>query len=66
MMNKTTVILVNTALGWSRGFAPDHAERLLSLRNNGGWELPKDSPYTYTKENGLAVKRNKADKQKGA
>lgn len=64
MMNKTTVILVNTALGWSRGFAPDHAERLLSLRNNGGWELPKDSPYTYTKENGLAVKRYKADKQK--
>ena len=66
MMNKTTVILVNTALGWSRGFAPDHAERLLSLRNNGGWELPKDSPYTYTKENGLAVKRHKADKQKRA
>lgn len=66
MMNKTTVILINAALGWSRGFAPDHAERLLSLRNNGGWELPKDSPYTYTKENGLAVKRYKADKQKGA
>lgn len=66
MMNKTTVILINAALGWSRGFAPDHAERLLSLRNNGGWELPKDSPYTYTKENGLAVKRNKADKQKRA
>lgn len=66
MMNKTTVILINAALGWSRGFAPDHAERLLALRNNGGWELPKDSPYTYTKENGLAVKRHKADKQKGA
>lgn len=65
-MKNTTVILINAALGWSRDFAPDHAERLLSLRNNGGWELPKDSPYTYTKENGLAVKRNKADKQKGA
>lgn len=65
-MKITTVILINAALGWSRGFAPDHAERLLSLRNNGGWELPKDSPYTYTEENGLAVKRNKTDKQKGA
>lgn len=65
-MKTTTVILINAALGWSRGFTPDHAERLLSLRNNGEWELPKDSPYTYTKENGLAVKRHKADKQKGA
>lgn len=65
-MKNTTVILINAALGWSRDFAPDHAERLLSLRNNGGWELPKDSPYTYDKKNGLAVKRDKTDKQKGA
>jgi hypothetical protein len=28
---------------------------------NGGWELPKDSNYTYDEENGLRVKSDKAN-----
>lgn len=60
-MKSTTVTLVNRRLGWSREFSPDHAERLLRMRDNGGWALPDNSEYTYTAENGLAVRRNKGN-----
>jgi hypothetical protein len=44
-------------------FGIQHAERLLDMGTaiNGGWELPKDSNYTYDKENGLRVKSDKAN-----
>ncbi len=47
-------------------FSIDHAERLLDMGTalNGGWELPKDSIYTYSEENGLRLKSDKANTAK--
>ena len=47
-------------------FGIQHAERLLDMGTaiNGGWELPKDSNYTYDEENGLRVKSDKANSAK--
>ena len=39
-------------------FEINHAERILSMANNGGWKLPTGSKYTFDK-NGLTIKRNK-------
>ena len=39
-------------------FEISHAERILSMTNNGGWKLPTDSKYIFDK-NGLTVKSNK-------
>lgn len=49
-----------------REFGIQHAERLLDMGAalNGGWELPKDSNYTYDEENGLRVKSDKANSAK--
>lgn len=43
----------------SEDFEIAHAERLLMMPNNGGWELPKDSTFEFTKENGIRHKRDK-------
>lgn len=58
-----TVRLIVQKYGMSRDFDIEHAERLLDmgLELNGGWTLPEDSPYTYTEENGLRLKSDKAD-----
>ena len=47
-------------------FGIQHAERLLDMGTaiNGGWELPKDSNYSYNEENGLRVKSDKANSAK--
>ena len=39
-------------------FEISHAERILSMTNNGGWKLPTGSKYIFDK-NGLTVKSNK-------
>lgn len=33
-----------------------HAEKLLRMENNGGWEIASKEPYTFTKENGITRK----------
>lgn len=35
-----------------------HAERLLRMPNNGGWQLPDDSDFKFT-QNGIEYRRNK-------
>lgn len=45
------------ANGVKREFEHTHAERLLRMPNNGGWELPKTSEYKF--ENGVIVRANK-------
>lgn len=42
-----------------REFEVTHAERLLMMQNNGGWQLPENSKFEFSKENGLRYKRNK-------
>lgn len=58
-----TVTLVVPKHNMRQEFGIQHAERLLGMGTamNGGWELPKDSNYTYDGENGLRVKSDKAN-----
>lgn len=37
-------------------FDINHAERILRMPNNGGWELPENSPYQFDNQNGLTIK----------
>ena len=58
-----TVTLVVPKYSIKQEFGIEHAERLLDMgpQLNGGWELPGDSNYTYSEENGLRVKSDKAN-----
>lgn len=49
----TTVTLECPTLGITREFTAAHAERLLRMRNNGGWVLPENSKFSFDKENGI-------------
>ena len=61
-----TVTLVVPKYNIKQEFGIEHAERLLDMgpKLNGGWELPSDSNYTYSEENGLRVKSDKANSAK--
>lgn len=49
----TKITLECPTLGITREFTAAHAERLLRMRNNGGWVLPAESKFTFDKENGI-------------
>lgn len=55
---QTMVKLVCDSLG-EREFEYGHADRLLSMKDNGGWRLPKDSEFQYVEGNGLERRPNK-------
>lgn len=61
-----TVMLIVPKYNIKQEFGIEHAERLLDMgpQLNGGWELPGDSNYTYSEENGLRVKSDKANSAK--
>lgn len=46
-------------LGTTRELEVSHAERLLRMHNNGGWQLPKNSKFEFDKENGIRYKTDK-------
>lgn len=54
---KTMVLLEVPEHSLQRTFEFSHAERLLKMRNNGGWVLPQDSKFEMT-ENGLKYRTN--------
>jgi hypothetical protein len=54
----TKVVLECEKLGLTKEFDVDHAERLLLMRNNGGWHLPTDSNFEFDKENGIRYRRD--------
>ena len=58
-----TVTLVVPKHNIKQEFGIEHAERLLGMgpQLNGGWELSSDSNYTYSEENGLRIKSDKAN-----
>ena len=60
MAKVTEVSLVCLANGEVTGFAVDHAERILAMRDSG-WALPDDSEYELN-EDGTIGRR---DKKKG-
>jgi len=45
-------------------FEINHAERILRMPDNGGWNLPDDSNYLMDEVNGLTSKRNKGKDKK--
>lgn len=61
MAKVTMVTLTCQSLG-SREFEVSHAERLLAMPNNGGWQLPKESEYEY-KDGTISRRVKKGTKQ---
>ena len=55
----TEVELENTAANTTQIYEVNHAERLLRMPNNGGWQLPKDSPFKFDFANGIGIKPSK-------
>lgn len=66
MNAKTTTVTLQVG-DVTRDFEFSHAERLLRMKNNGGWKLPESSDFEFV-ENALRykpdTKRNQG-KQKG-
>lgn len=44
-----------------REFEITHAERLLGMPNNGGWQLPENSEYIFDLNDGLKRKQPKGN-----
>ena len=59
MAKKTLVLLTCPALNTDREFEITHAERLLRMPNNGGWRLPENSNFEFSKDYGIRYKRHK-------
>ena len=57
-MNAKTTTVTLVANGVTREFEISHAERLLRMPRNGGWELPENSNYEFL-DNGLRRRGNK-------
>lgn len=59
-MNAKSTTVTLQANGVTRSFEFSHAERLLQMPRNGGWELPGDSKFEFV-NNGLRRRRNKKE-----
>jgi hypothetical protein len=51
------------ANGVKESFEISHAERILRMPDNGGWQLPENSPFKLT-EDGITVRANSRDSKK--
>lgn len=56
-MNAKTTAVTLVANGVTQEFEFSHAERLLRMPNNGGWQVSKDSPFEFV-DNGLRHRGN--------
>lgn len=61
MGRSSTVLLEVSAHNMSKEFSVTHAEKLLRIKNNGGWALPKNSKYIFDLKNGITIKPNKKE-----
>ncbi len=57
-MNAKTTPVTLVANGVCRAFDLEHAERLLRMPHNGGWQLPANSQYEWV-DNGLRYRKDK-------
>ena len=58
--SKSNVVeLVVPAHNMKQVFEIDHAERLLRVPNNGGWQLPDDSEFEFNLSDGIKRNQNK-------
>lgn len=55
----TEVMLVCPKWGYEQKLSIEHAERLLSMENNGGWVLPENTQFNYV--DGSLVRGNKKE-----
>lgn len=55
------VTLVVPEHNMEQSFSVEHAERLLRMKNNGGWQLPEKSKYTFDSKNGIRIKSTKKE-----
>ena len=55
--SKVTLITLNCPALGDREFEVSHAERLLSMPNTGGWQLPDGSDFVF--ENGTINRKVK-------
>lgn len=55
----TKVVLECPTLNTIEEFEITHAERLLWMPNNGGWQLPEKTVFEFSKENGIRYKAHK-------
>ena len=53
------VVLVVPEHNMTQVFGVDHAERLLRMPNNGGWQLPEDSEFEFDMSDGIKRKQHK-------
>ena len=60
MMNAKTTTVTLEAGVIVQDFEITHAERLLRMKNNGGWHLPENSKWEF-KDNGLQRRGNKRE-----
>jgi len=56
------VLLFDTKNNNTQEFTAEHAAKILKACLD--WVLPKDSPYTHTRENGITIKSNTRDIKK--
>ena len=57
-------VLLETASGTQQEFEINHAERILRTPDNGGWRLPKDSPYKFDYYDGITKRTNQGASEK--
>lgn len=62
-MSEGKLTLIHRTIG-EREFEQKHAERILKMQNNGGWELAKEK--ALKNESDVAGKRNKRKVKKSA
>lgn len=55
---KATTVVLECPPNITQEFEISHAERLLRMRNNGGWRLPEKSTFEFV-DNGIRRKGNK-------
>lgn len=60
MASKTTKVALHLPENnHTEEFEIAHAERILRLKNNGGWQLPENSKYQFDEENGITKRDTK-------
>lgn len=57
-MKRTMIALHNATLGVVTEYELSHAERILRMANNGGWELADKDKFTFDRTNGTINRRN--------
>jgi hypothetical protein len=50
--------LFNPGLKLTEDYEINHAERILRMPNNGGWQLPKNSKFKFDFNNGIGYRDN--------